>query len=255
MVIVIETNLLMQRVSSRTRQTTADTWKSPLACLEAWYFYKSCFLPCVSYPLANSHFTMASLQKTQRTAMSIIVAKCGYNRRMKREVLCGPTYLGGAEFYKLYDQQQGTGQVTSFLRHWRTCTTIGKLLRCLLTWTNYNVGISLSVLADETTPLPHMEAKWLGSMRAYLCHVRAWIEVDDAGIASVERENDDHIMDIILQSQQFQPTQIRMLNYCRRYLGAVTLSDLTTLGGIYLDNAKLRGSISCLSSTPRSSLA
>jgi hypothetical protein len=42
-----------------------------------------------------------------------------------------------------------------------------------------------------------------------------------------------------------------MLNYCRLYLGAVTLSDLATPGGIYLDNAKLRGSISRLSSTTR----
>ena len=63
--------------------------------------------------------------------MSIIVTKCGYNRNMKREVLYGPHHLGGAEFYELYDQQ-GIGQVTAFLRHWRSGTTIGILLRNLL---------------------------------------------------------------------------------------------------------------------------
>ena len=225
-------------------------WKSPLTRLEAWYFYKACFIPCVSYPLANSHFSIASLQKIQRTAMSIIVAKCGYNRHMKREVLFGPTCLGGAAFVELYDQQ-GIGQVTSFLRHWRTGSKIGKLLRCLLAWTNYSVGISVSVLEDVTTPLPHLEAKWIGSLREYLRHTRAWIDVDDAGIAPIERENDDHIMDIILQSQQFTPAQIRTLNYCRVYLGALTLSDLTTTGGLYFDNAKLKGHVSRLSSRNR----
>ena len=223
-------------------------WKSPLTRLEAWYFYKACFLPSVSYPLPNSHFTMNSLRQIQRAAMSIIVAKCGYNRHTKREVLYGPSHLGGAEFHDLYDQQ-GIGQVTSFLRHWRMGTTIGNLLRCLLAWTNYSVGTSVSILTDVTTPLPHLEAKWLGSLRTYLNHVRAWIDVDDAGIAPLEREHDDYIMDLIIQSQQFQPAQIRMLNYCRMYLGAITLSDLTTPRGIYLDNAKLRGHISRLSST------
>ena len=225
-------------------------WKSPLTRLEAWYFYKACFLPSVSYPLANSYFSKASLQTIQQTAMSIIVAKCGFNRHMKLEVLYGPIHLGGAAFYELYDQQ-GIGQINMFLRHWRLGQTIGRLLRVLLSWTNYSAGLSVSVLADVTTPLPHLEAKWLGSMRDYLNHTRAWIEVDDAGIVPLEREHDDYIMDLILQSEAFQPAQIRILNYCRLYLGAVTLSDLTTTTGIYLDNAKLKGHTSRMSIVTR----
>jgi hypothetical protein len=89
-------------------------------------------------------------------------------------------------------------------------------------------------------PTPPPGGEVLGSMRDYLHHVRSWIEVDDAGIASIERENDDNIMDLILQSKAFQPAQIRMLNYCRLYLGAVTLLDLTTTNGIYLDSANLK---------------
>ena len=168
---------------------------------------------------------------------------------MKREVLYGPLHLGGAAFSELYDQQQGIGQVTSFLRHWQAKSTIGTMLRILLSWTNYSLGISVSVLSDVTTNIPHMEAKWLSALRDYLNHVGAWIEVDDAEIAPLEREHDDYIMVLVLQSNEFQPTQIRMLNYCRLYLGAVTISDLTTTSGIYLDNAKLQGQISQMSST------
>ena len=114
------------------------------------------------------------------------------------------------------------------------------------------MGTSESVLSDVTTNLPHMEAKWLSALRAYLHHVRAWIEVDDCGIAPLERENDGaYIMDLILKSKKFQPAQIRTLNYCRLYLGAVTISDLTTTSGLNLDNAKLQGHISQLSSTTR----
>ena len=76
---------------------------------------------------------------------------------------------------------------------------IGKMLRNLVSWTNYSAGISVSVLEDVNTPLPHMEALWLGSLRHYLQPTKAWITVDEDGIAPLERENDDYIMDLILQ--------------------------------------------------------
>ena len=102
-------------------QEVSFLWKSPLNRTEAWYFYSACFLvPSVTYPLANSHFSKALLQQTQHTAMSIIVAKCGFNRHTKREVLYGSTHLGGAEFSESLYDKQGIGQVPAFLCHWRT---------------------------------------------------------------------------------------------------------------------------------------
>ena len=236
------------------RKTCADQvaflWKSPLTRAEAWQFYTSCFIPSVTYPLTNSHFSQVILRKTQCTAMSIIVAKCGYNRHTKREVLYGPLHLGGAGFQELYDHQ-GIGQITSFIRQWRKSRAIGQLLRTLLAWANYSVGTSVSILADVTTPLPHLEAKWLSSLRDYLRHVRAWIDVDSPGIAPMERENDQYIMEVVLRSNKFKPAQIRVINYCRLYLGAITLADLTTPNGLYLDNAKLNGQVSRFSNVTR----
>jgi hypothetical protein len=203
----------MQQLQQLCSDQVAFLWKSPLTRIEAWYFYKSCFLPSVTYPLANSHFTLPELQNVQRTAMWIIVAKCGFNRHTKREVLYGPLRFGGAGFVELFDEQ-GIGQVTTFLKHWREGGVIGKMLRNLISWTNYSVGILVSVLEDVNTPLPHMEAMWLGSLRNYLQHTKAWITVDEDGIAPLERENDDCIMDMIIQSNQFLPGQVRALNYC-----------------------------------------
>ena len=69
-----------------------------------------------------------------------------------------------------------------------------------------------------------------------------------------QASNDAQIMDLILKSKKFQSAQIRMLNYCRLYLGAVTFSDLTSsahLALTWLDNAKLNGQISRLRSQTR----
>lgn len=107
--------------------------------------------------LANSHFTERQLTKIQKKAMSSMFAKCGYNRNTKREVLFGPLELrGGANFRRLHDQQ-GNGRLCTFLRHWRSQTQVGELLRILLSWCNYAAGLSLlSVLEDTRTALPHL---------------------------------------------------------------------------------------------------
>ena len=225
-------------------------WKYPISRSEAWTFYTACFIPKVSYPLPLCHFREVELQDIQRKAMSIIVPRCGYNRNTKREVLFGPTSYGGAGFYDLYDQQ-GMGQVQTFMKHWRKHSVAGGLMKILVAWTNYSVGMGKSCLEDVHTPLPHLEAKWLTSLRTYLAKIDASFQLDDDGIPPLEREHDCYIMDQCIQSAQFKPAEIRAINYCRLYLGAVTLSDLTNTTGDRLDHAKLHGKISLMSSTTR----
>jgi hypothetical protein len=213
---------------------------------EAWTFYYACYLPSIGYPLANSYFTEAQLTNIQRKAMAVIYAKCGYNRNTKREILFGPLELGGANFRHLYDQQ-GIGQIQFFLFHWRSQTQAGRLLRCAVAWAQYCAGISTPILENVQVELVHLESRWLSSLRKYLSHIKAGIQVDKNGVAPLEREHDTYIMDHILASKQFTPKEIRQLNYCRMVLGALTIADLATTKGDRLDNAKLHGECSLLS--------
>ena len=57
----------------------------------------------------------------------------------------------------------------------------------------------------------------------------------------LQRVHDAHIMDIVLQSKNFIATDIRWIHYCRLFLQAVTLSDLATVNGQYVDASKLKG--------------
>ena len=206
------------------------------------------FQTSVGYPLAASHFTKLVLEKIQRKFMSILIARCGFNRKTKREIIYGPTNLGGANFRSLYSIQ-GIGQVAAFLKYWRSPSQAGKLLRIAVAWTQYSIGTSVSFLTDTTTPLPHMEVKWLQSLREYLRYVQGSIQLDNAYIPSLERAHDHHIMDAIIQSNQFTPQEIKQLNHCRLYLQAVTISDITTAKGDYLDQYMIQGNLSHPSSS------
>ena len=227
--------------------STAFMWKCEMTPLEASTYYYACYLPSVGYPLSCSSMTRPQLDRIQRTAMQIIVAKCGYNRNTKREILYGPLEYGGANFRHLY-LHQGVGQVTAFMRHWRQRSATGQLMRCALAWTQMTAGTSYSILKNVTTALPHLESKWLSSLRTFLASIKASLIVDDPGIPPLQRVNDRYVMDEILASQQFTPAQLRRLNYCRLYLQAVTLADLTVSNGCQLDHSKLMGTPSLYSS-------
>jgi hypothetical protein len=104
--------------------------------------------------------------------MQIIIAKCGYNRHTKREILYGPKEYGGASFRHLY-VLQGIGQVTSFLRHWRQQSVTGELLRCALAWTHMTAGVSQSILIDVHSAMLHLESKWIAPHCQFLSKIDA----------------------------------------------------------------------------------
>ncbi|KAI2510304.1 hypothetical protein MHU86_4028 [Fragilaria crotonensis] len=81
--------------------------------------------------------------------------------------------------------------------------------------------------------------------------IGAYIQVDNTGIPPLEREHDQYIMEEVVTSGQFNAAEIKKINYCRLYLRAVTVSDLTTTKGDQLDHSKLTGEPSLQSSRPR----
>jgi hypothetical protein len=137
------------------------------------------------------------------------------------------------------------------MRHWRLHTQAGRLLRCVVQWAQYCAGTSVPILEDVYQELPHLESKWLSSLRNYLAHIHAGMQLDKTGVAPIERQHDEYIMDRILDSKVFTAKEIKRLNNCRMYLEALTITDLATTRGDRLDNSKLEGKVSLLSSVSK----
>ena len=164
----------------------------------------------------------------------------GYCRTTPREIIYGSKQLGGAEMFYLYDDQ-GYGQLKTFLKLWRSPKTPpGKLLRILLSWCQFCVGISTPVLQNVTTPLPHFESQWILSLRDYLKAVNGYIEIADTIIPPLRRTHDAFIMDLVFISHP-KPAHIRKINYCRMYLNVVLLSDIVLPCGTRIDPAAYEG--------------
>jgi hypothetical protein len=163
------------RLLQKSNECVAFLWKCPLSQKEAWTFYFACYLPS-GYPLPASSLTLFQLEKVQRKAMSIIVPRCGYNRNTKKKILFGPLSLGGANFRHLYIEQ-GIGQVTTFLKHVRSQSTTGKQFQIALSWFQLAVGVSFPILENTRPALPHLESRWLASLRIFLASQNAAIHL------------------------------------------------------------------------------
>jgi hypothetical protein len=211
---------LLANSNRRARQLAT----SPLDQKESWTYYHSVYLPSVSYALPVGHLPSPLLANIQAPAIRTFLPKCGYNRNMPRVVVFGPQEYGGIEFWH-FAVEQGAGLIDYFLKFWRTDGEAGSLLRIALSWNQLMAGISWPILQNVTTPLPHLETKWMPSLRDFRSSINSEIELDNSFLYSIQREHDFHIMDRVLDSGKFKPREVRLLNYCGLFLGVTTISD------------------------------
>ena len=77
-------------------------------------------------------------------------------------------------------------------------------------------------------------------MRRFLATIRTQIVLDNPYIAPLQRLNDEYLMPRIIQSGVFTDTDLHVTNCCRMYLDVLTVSDLTTASGTFIDAAILQ---------------
>jgi hypothetical protein len=184
-----------------------------------------------------------------RTIINSFIPKCGYNRNTARAIIFGPLHLAGAGLTPLSYLIQGEGQILQFIKFWRTDTPTSRLLRVATAWSQYQSGISSSILENVHTPLPHLEARWLPSLRTFLSRINTSIELDNPYITPLQRKGDLHIMDSVLNSGLFTTIEINQINYCRLHLQVTTLSDICQANGVYINKSFCNGTTATTSST------
>ena len=202
--------------------------------------YHAIYCLSVTYVLAVSFFSFDLLDAIQRKAHRSFVANMGYCRNTHRAILFGPKFLGGCSFFHLYDKQS-LFQLQLFLKFWRSPgTEAGRLLRIAVSWAQLYAGVSYGIFENTAVPLPHLQCKWLLSVRAYLSTIMATLDLDETYVPETQRENDSYIMDHVLRAG-LGDAEIERINYCRLYLQVVTVSDIATADGTRIENSMFWG--------------
>ena len=90
--------------------------------------YHGVYRPKVEYPLGQTFLTDKQVKKIESASLPKIIAKCGYNRNMARDIRGGPKELGGTGFTAFLNTI-GATRVQHFIKNRRTLKEdIGKML-------------------------------------------------------------------------------------------------------------------------------
>jgi hypothetical protein len=189
---------------------------SAMTCHEAWTYYFSMYLTSPGYPLPLSHFLPSELYNLETKSFPALIAKCGFNRN----------------------------------KHWTSNLPVGKVLQIAIAWAQLHTRVGWSVCQNVTSPLPQFEeSQWLQVIRNFLKSIRGCFRLDKTYVPPLQRKNDSYIMDHILDSNQFKPIDIQKINYCRMYLQAITVSDISNASGTRLLPGVVQGDLSNITST------
>lgn len=224
------TELLMKAENYRSIITQSSFTRE-----EAYTFYYAILLPSISYAFPTSTMSKKQLHKLQSRCTAPLLAKMGFNRHMSKAVLYAPAQFGGAAL-RDFSVLQGSAQIQVFVKYWRSHTQLGILIKIMAQWVQQSIGMSKFFLTDVDTPIPHLEADWVRTLRAFLQDNQMHVVLSDQSeiITPIARQHDVHLMDLFLSFNIFSPKQIRHLNYCRLYLNVILLSDITDISGTHV---------------------
>lgn len=211
----------------------------PLSTNEMWTYYFACYLPSVSFPLPNYWLSEQDMIEVQKKAMPTLLSKCGFNRNTKRDIVYGPWALGGANFRDLY-VEQGIGTIKQVISYLRTDGQPTTLLEIAVAWAQYSAGTENNIFQNVQHPLPYLDSPYLQHLRTFLAATNAQIRMTNYGKLPLQRDNDKYIMQYAMD-MKFTDIELTYIDRCRRYLQVLTIADITTPCGHFLDDDKALG--------------
>jgi len=202
----------LKALTTKAQQTTTLIATGSFSRYGTQIAYAGVYLASLKYVLPQCYFDHKHLAKAEAKTASTILAKMGFNRHTPLAIRYAPKSLAGCGMIPWW-VLQSEGQLTLFIKHWRTDTMVSKTLRIATAWCQWQSGLSDSFLADTSTRLPHLEARWLKSLRYGLNKTNLKIQLNRSYVTPPERLGDIHIMQWASTSPNFLDNNLKTLNY------------------------------------------
>ncbi len=134
-------------------------------------------------------------------------------------------------------------QVQTVIKHIRCDGDHNIMFRIAFMWAQLNTGMGFHLLEYPGLSVPHLECKWMESMRSGLAALQGSIQCIENFIVPIAQEGDTYIMDAICESKKFTKNEVRQINACSLYLKVLLTPDISTPCGTCIANKYDGGSI------------
>jgi len=142
------------------------------------------------------------LTKIDTEARRVIISKYGFNRNTKKEILEGPSDLGGAGFWNLYTEQ-GVGMIQQIVSHLQSDSQAGTMAQIGFAWAQYSSGMEYSIFELPDTELPHLDSIYLKAFRSFLSQLKGSIRTTHDGVIPLPRKHDKFLMQTCVDADEY----------------------------------------------------
>ena len=221
--------------------TFADSYRTAggLDRNDAWQGLTTTIMATLKYPAMATTMDEDQWDYVLKPIMQAGLNKSGISRNIPRRVVFGPTLYQGMGLLHPFHHQE--------LEHWETilrcgnsASTTGKLIRASLEALRLELGVP--------GPITHWDYYAL-----HRCATPSWIKTvwkygwdqaidlhDKLPQLELRRDSDVFLMEVFAQ-HSYEAKQLQVLNECRMFLRAVSLSDLCEAHGRNIRRAAYEG--------------
>lgn len=160
----------------------------------------------------------------------MLLNKLDFIRNYPRDVCFGSVAYGGLGIRDVCIEA-GSGAITLLIRRLQLPGQIQDMLIVLLNTWQYTSGLSKPLLQYPNDRVPHLEAHYFSWIPNYLKKINGSLEIANIRIHGNERENYQHIMDLICKDRDFTTTEVCHIRYITHFLQVHTISDMTNAAG------------------------
>ncbi len=203
--------------------------QSSLSPILARVFYNTFYLPSVRYSLPVTSMTSIELHRVQSLMTPSILNKLRYNWHYPHAVTFAPISVFGCGLLDLR-VEQGLLHIQSILNYIGTNHRVGRTMLISLRHLQVEAGVSFDVRKSPIIALPYLTNCWMLSIRRFCAEHAISLSLSGNSIPLVSREGDCLLMDKALTLGMTRQ-ELTDLNLVRIFLGATTVSDITTADG------------------------
>lgn len=195
-------------------------------------YYHTIFAPKIQYATQLTSVTQPNLRNIIKTCNIQTLQKMGYSSATPKGVYKGHKNFAGLELIDLY-MYQGAQNVVQLIRSLQPQNPNVRLVQASYLWWVYQDGRSQCPLQYPNAMDSITDSIWFPEMKVFLREYQLSLKVN-IPFPPLQRQKDQYLMDLVY-THDYPKKIISNINQCRLFLQVLTISDITTVDGKYID--------------------
>eukprot|EP00956_Cyclotella_meneghiniana_P019828 scaffold34484_cov39-Cyclotella_meneghiniana.AAC.4 len=159
---------------------------------------------------------------------------------MSRKVLRAPIELGGIALPNVQTIQDQKG-IVNVMRQLQLGKEIATDFRILPAQAQLDSGLVHPILHKTDTDISYIEPGMIVHLHDRLDALDGSIVIENQLCPKLQRVHDESIMEKISKLPGVKPREVQHANQCRKYMRVITIAELSTLCGRYIEPTRFNG--------------